>query len=104
MDTGDKWKPAASERKIIAKDIHDAYERLKDTAWAGEIVSTDRIMNAAREELLGKQKREYIVREVLDYDPREPVDSFWWERLDYSDFSDDEMDEMDDEDDEDEEE
>jgi hypothetical protein len=33
-----------------------------------------------------------VVREVLDFDPRDPIDSFWWKHIDYSDNDDDDMD------------
>ena len=74
----DQWIPSEEGCRIMARDLEDAYHRLKDSAWAGEIVKGSSAQaTELRDKSLGETKRQYLIEEVLGHDPRREKDQCW---------------------------
>jgi len=71
-------EPDAEERAIIARDCQESYERCLQSGWAAEMTQPQRPQGAAREELLGKEKRVFVMDEVLKHHPQMDIEDMWW--------------------------
>ena len=80
----DQWVPDEEGCMVLARDLEHTYNRLKESAWAGEIVKGSSAQTSElRDKSLGETKRQYLIQEVLGHDPRREREQCWWLHPDF---------------------